>query len=170
MIRRTVMLSMIVLLMGLSGCQLIYGTAALGVGAVGLAGYTVYKGGEAVVSTVGSVGTSAKAAAQRKHNEVVISRGTLRAKCEHGVADLYLAAKTVFGETGFTDIVGRQDGLQGTISARTASNKPVLLNLYLLAEKRTTVEIRIEGGNLMQSEYIYDQILRTVAAAAGEGE
>jgi hypothetical protein len=168
------MLSMIVSLIGLSGCQFILGTAALGtavvVGTAGVAGYTVYKGGEAVVSTAGAAGSSTMNAFQNKHNEVMVSRGTLKTKCRHKVANLYSATMTVFREEGFTDIQGRQDGLQGTISARTVFNKAVSVDLYLLSKKRTAVEIRIGGGNIKQSEYLYDQILRAVAADAGEGE
>lgn len=54
---------MIVVVMGVNACRALVGTAVLGtavvVGTAGLAGYTVYKSGEAVATAAGSVGSSA---------------------------------------------------------------------------------------------------------------
>ena len=158
---------MILSAMGLNGCGvLVVGTAAV-VGTAGLAGYTVYKGGEAVVSTVGSVGSSAKESVQRMYGTVVVSQGTLKAKCKYTIAELYPATKIAFNEAGFDDIAGRQDALAGTVLAKTVFNEDVAVKFELLSKELTAVEIRIGSDNLEQSEYLYDQILITVAARKG---
>ncbi len=172
----------VLLAVGLNGCRLVVGTAVVGtyvvVGAAGLAGYTVYKGGEAVVSTVykggeavvstvGSVGSSATDSIQRRQEAVAVSRGTLKAKCDYTIAELYPATMIALEEAGFEDIAGRQDALTGTIQARAPSSGNVTVEFELLSKELTALKIRVGGGNLEQSEYLYDRILSTAAASKG---
>ena len=162
---KTVPLFVILLLtVGISGCGLLVGTVIVGtaavVGTVGAAGYTVYKGGEAVVSGVGSVGSSAKS--------LVVSDGTLKAECGYSVVELYDAAQSVLRSSDFTHIKGAKDSLYGEITARTAFSDGVSVKFKLLKESLTSVEIKIGEGNLKQAEYIYDKML-TIVQPASEG-
>ena len=172
---------MILSVMGLYGCWVIRDTVVLStavvVGTAGLAGYTVYKGGEAVykggeavVSKAGEVGSSATKSIQKKHDAVVVSRGTLKAKCKYTIAEIYPATRIALREAGFTDISGRQDALTGAVQARTAFNEVVTVKFELLSKERTTVEIRIGSGDLKKSEYLYDQILGAAAATKGRSQ
>lgn len=175
----------VIVITAFTGCKAVLGTAVVGTavaaGTAGLAGYAVYKSGEAVVSTagsvgssvasgVGSVGSSTKATVQNKRHTVVVSRGTFKAKTGHAVAALYPAARTVLEEAGFKDVFGKQDSLAGAVRAKTAFDDDVIVTFKLLEKDLTAVEIRIGDGNLQQSEYIYDQILATVAAGNRGGQ
>jgi hypothetical protein len=141
------------------GCRLLVNTVAITtvavVGTVGLAGYTVYKGGEAVVTTVGSAGE----AVGNKRKSVVMSRGTLKAKAEHSVPDLYASSVQVLHIAGFNSVRGEKDALSGVLKANTATGEEVELNFSLLKAGLTAVEIRVGKGDLKQSEFLYDQIL-----------
>lgn len=144
----------VVLTLAVSGCRLAANTVALGtavaVGVVGAVGYTVYKGGEAVVSGVGSVGSSAKS--------FVVSDGALKAESAHTIAELFPAARTVLVEAGFKGVVGKQDALDGVLRAKTAFGEDVLVTFTLLELHLTSVEIKVGDGNLQQSEFLYDQM------------
>ena len=159
----TVKIFVLLAALGLPGCRAIVGTVAIGtaavVGTVGLAGYTVYKGGEAAVSAVGAVGTSTK----KTVDSVVVSKGTLKTKSKYSVSELYPAAVTVLEQAGFQDARGRQDSLTGQLRAKTAFNEDVYVAFKLLEKNRTAVEILVGDGNLKQSEYLYDQMLALLA-------
>ena len=151
----------ILAIVAMNGCRAIAGTAVLGtavvVGTAGLAGYTVYKGGEAVASAAGAAGRSTKEA-------IVVSRGTLKAKCKYSVSELYPAAETVLKRAGFTDVHGKRDALAGILNAKTSFKEDVIIEMKLIDKKRTAVEILVGSGNLRQSEYLYDRMLGTAAA------
>jgi hypothetical protein len=163
---------LLVVIAGVCGCRLIAGTVVLAtavvVGTVGLAGYTVYKGGEAVVSGVGSVGSSTKQAVASTNEAIVVSRGTLKAKCKHSVTELYPAAETALWSAGFTGVAGSHDALTGALNARTSLGKNVIVGLKLIDKDRTAVTILVGDGDLRQSEYLYDQMLVLVKAKKGE--
>jgi hypothetical protein len=149
----------VLVILGMNGCMAVVGTVALGtaavVGTVGLAGYTVYKGGEAVVTTTGNV-------VSKSHKSVVMSRGTLKAECEYSVSALYDAGVLVLKSSGFKNLTGRKDILAGALRALTAFDEEVLVTFEAKAQGVTAVLVRIGEGNLKQSELIYDYILRTV--------
>jgi hypothetical protein len=165
--------SMLLAALLLSGCRILVNTAVIGtavvVGTVGLVGYTVYKGGEAVVTTVGSVGSSATGAVKGHQESVTVSRGTFTTACKYAITDLNPAAELVLKRAGFKGVIGAQDALAGSVLAKTAFGENVSVKFALLEKGRTSVAIRIDGGNLKQSEYIYDQILATVAANTRRG-
>lgn len=154
----------------LGSCRLIVGTAAVTtaavVGTVGLVGYSVYKGGEWVVKGVASVGSSTGKAVSNKRKQIVISRGTLKAKAEHTVPELYAATERVLQGSGFTGISGARDALFGKLRAQTSSGENVYVTLELLEARLTAIEIRVGDGNLKQAEFLYDQVLATVGAGA----
>jgi hypothetical protein len=158
----------------LGSCRLIVGTVAVGaavvVGTVGLVGYTVYKGGEWVVKGVASVGSSTGKAVKDKHNQIVVSRGTLKAKIQHPIGVLYPAAEAVMKESGFLGVRGAWDSLIGRLTAKTSSGESVSVKLELLKENLTAIEILVGSGNLKQSEFLYDRILSTAAKETGQVE
>jgi len=154
----------ILLALGLAatGCGLVVGTVAVGtavvVGTVGAVGYTVYKGGEAVVSGVESVGSSAKS--------LVVSDGNLEAEADYSVPELHDSAQAVMKEIDFRDIQGTRDGMSGALRATTALGERVDVRFQLVKEDRTSIRIRIGDGNIAQAEILYD---RTIARLAGSG-
>ncbi|CAA6678590.1 MULTISPECIES: DUF3568 family protein [unclassified Lentimonas] len=143
----------------MTSCRLLVNTAVVGVGVVGLAGYGVYKGGEAVVSTVGDAGSAVGDAVGGTHDSVVVSRGTLKMKSKYSVTLLYHAASKACQNAEFNSITGQKDALSGQVHAKTSSNENVLVTLEMLEKGVTAVQIRIGDGNLKQSEYLYDQML-----------
>jgi hypothetical protein len=154
-------ITILLLALGTTGCGILLVSTAAVVGVVGVAGYTVYKGGEAVVSGVESVGSSAKS--------LVVSDGVLKAKCDYPVDDLYAASSDVLREAGFTITGGAHDSLAGEIRARTVLNEAVLVTFELLDEDLTLVEIKVGDGNLEQSEFLYEQMLAKVVVGEGGG-
>ncbi len=183
--RRSFVVALPLVALVISGCRAVLGTAVIGtavvVGTVGLAGYGVYKSGEAVVSTVGSVGStvgstvgsvgsSTKQAAANKHQSVVVSRGTLKVQANHSITELYPAAEWVFEGAGFTEVEGRHDALAAVLIGKTAFKHDVTVILKLVKQDVTAVSIRIGGGNLEQSQYLYQQMLATVAKGIPEEE
>lgn len=147
------------LLLALTGCRLIYVPVALTLGAVGLTGYTVYKGGEAVVTAVGDAGSATTGAVKSKQQSMVVSRGTLEVKCPYPIARIYPVAEEVFRESGLTGIKGSHDALAGKLTARNSSAELVTVKFELLGDNLTAVAILVGGGNLKQSEYLHDVIM-----------
>jgi hypothetical protein len=143
-------------------------TVALGtvvvVGTAGFAGYTIYKGGEAVVSGARSVGSSVKKAVKKEPKSIVVSGGTFKVTTEHTIAELYPQVEIVFSEAGFTEFSGYKDALEATAQARTSSSGWATVRLELIEKNVTAVEIRVGEGSLKKSEYLYDQILSKVNA------
>jgi hypothetical protein len=157
---------MALLLVIASGCRAIVGTVAIAtvavVGVVGLVGYTAYKGGEAVVSGAEVAGKSVK-------NAVTFSNATFKTKSGHSLSVFYPAAETVLRRAGFVGVVGRQDALAGSVSAKTLSGEDVTVELKLIDKDRTSVAIQVGRGDLRQSEYLYDEMLRLLAERKEEG-
>jgi hypothetical protein len=148
-----------------TGCGLLVSTAVVGtavvVGTVGAVGYTVYKGGEAVVSGVAAVGSGAKS--------LVVSDGTLETEADHSIEQLYCAAQSVMKEADFRNIQGTKDGMSGVLSASTAFSEPVEVKFRLVKENRTSIAIKVGDGNLEQAELIHDRMLAKLGIAGGQG-
>ena len=165
--------SILIALLVTIGCRAIVGTAVVGtavvVGTAGLAGYTVYKGGEAVVSTVGSVGASTKNTVQKKHKSVVVSRGTFKTQCDYSVEKLYPVAKRVLIDAGFKELKGKHDAMAAVIRGKTAFGDDVVVAFKLLEKDLSAVQVRIGEGHLKQSEYLYDLILTALDSGYAGG-
>jgi len=158
---------------GLSACRAVAATAIVGtaavVGGVYYVGYGVYKGGEAVVTTVGDAGAAVGGAVSGGYKSVVVSNGTFKAETNYTIAELYPATGTVFMEAGFRSIGGKHDALNGTRTAKTSQGEDVSVKFELLGEGATQVVILIGDGNLKQSQFILDRMLAKVAEAKKGG-
>lgn len=156
-------------LAGLSACRAIAATAVIStaavVGGVYYVGYGVYKGGEAVVTTVGDAGSAVGGAVTGSYQSVVVSNGTLRAKSEYAVAELYAATGDVFRDAGFRQVGGKYDALNGVRTAKTSQGVDVTVKYELLDDATTEVSILIGEGNLKQSQFIFDRMIAKIAKA-----
>jgi len=156
---------LIALALGATGCGLLVGTAVVGtavvVGTVGAVGYTVYKGGEAVVGGVSAVGSGAKS--------LVVSDGKLETEVDHSIEQLYTAAAAVMKEAEFQNIQGTKDDMSGVLHASTAFHEPVEIQFRLVKENRTSIAIKVGDGNLEQAELIHDRMLAKLGAGGVQG-
>lgn len=143
----------------MSSCRVLVGTAVVGTAAVGLAGYGVYKGGEAVVTTAGDAGSAVG-------KSVVMSGGTFKVKSEESVAVLYYAASNSFQAAGFHSVTGQKDAFSGQVQGKTRENETVLATFEMLDGGKTQVKILVGDGNLKQSEYLYDDMLARIGGAS----
>ncbi len=150
-------------LVTLMGCRILILPVALAVGAVGLVGYTVYKCGEAVVTTVGNAGSAVAGGVKNTHKSMVISRGTLKVKVDHTVEEVYVVAEQVMIESKFTSRNGSYDSLKGKLTAMSGA-EAVTITMKLLEKDRTAVTILVGKGNVKQAEYLHDEILLRLKA------
>ena len=160
-------------LIGLSACRAIAATAIVGtaavVGSVYYVGYGVYKGGEAVVTTVGDAGSAVGGAVTGGYQSVVVSNGTLKARSEYPIAELYAATGEVFRDAGFRQVGGKHDALNGVRTAKTSQGDEVSVKFSLLDDATTEVVILIGDGNLKQSQFIFDRMIAEAAKARKGG-
>ncbi len=147
---------MVLAITGLSvGCRLIFWTTAAAVGTVGLVGYSVYKGGESVVTGVGDLAGGDKSGANTQET-VVLSKDELKAECPGGVSDVWRAGTVAFREAKLNNIGGTFDYFSGELTAQTWDDSPVTLKLKNTGENRTTIWIRFGAkGDLNASESLY---------------
>lgn len=160
-------------LVGLSACRAIAATAIVGtaavVGGAYYVGYGVYKGGEAVVTTVGDAGSAVGGAVTGGYQSVVVSNGTLKAKSEYQIADLYFGTGEVFRDAGFRQVGGQYDALNGERTAKNSKGDEVSVKFSLLDDATTEVTILIGDGNLKQSQFIFDRMVAETAKAKKGG-
>ena len=159
--------SLLFTVLGLTGCRTIVGTAVMAtvaaVTVVGATGYGIYKGGESVATSVGSALSSKES---KKSSTVTIYKNTFSAKPGYSVPQLHKATINVYEKSGFKAVSSKGDALKGRILAKTETGVDVSVKFELLSKDKTSIQIKIGGGNLAQSEYLYDQIL--LAAKKGD--
>ena len=138
------------------GCRMLATGTYLTVGTAAVAGYTVYQGGKKAVISVQKVTEKGT----RGVGEVVFSYGKFKTQCPYPVERIYLAAGQVFNDLHFRRIRGKYDAFTGIVAAETVEGKELSLNLRLVEDSLTEIEIRIGSkGNLKNSEFVYDRIL-----------
>ena len=146
----------------LGGCGLVAGTAAVAVGTVGAAGYTVYAVGDAAVTGVGmaaKAGGNALVSGSKSAATVVYRDGDFEAEYPAGVEAVWGAARTAFMKASFREIRGDRDALSGELKAATRDGTDITLELKSLETARTSARIRVGvKGDLQTSETIHKLI------------
>jgi hypothetical protein len=143
----------------LSGCKLLgFGVAAT-VGVVAVAGYAVYKTGDAVVTGVGKAG---KATAS-----VVFFNGDFKTRYPGSVQTVWTASRQAFLRAGLGEVRGSFDALSGGLAAKTREGTEIRLELKSLDPQTTEASIRIGVmGDLKTSEAIHGLILQELPASS----
>jgi hypothetical protein len=177
---RAIFLAALLLLVPvLTGCGLILGTTVVAVGAVGAAGYTVYKAGEGVVDTV-VPGDSEKPAEKPAEPEsalakeatqtfpkakakpstaVVYYHNEFRAQLDCGVEQAYATANSTLPRMAIVINGHALTGAAGEISAQTVEDVPIVLKMQSAGPRSTTLSIRVgANGDLKYSQLIYNLI------------
>lgn len=120
-----------------TGCGLV----ALGLGAVGLAGYGTYKAGEAGVGAARSGIESAKSGvvgAFAYGDYVVVQRAS--------VAEVFAGTREAFGMMHMAVPTGRYDALGGELAATASDGRTVVVRMEPLSPESTRLAIRV-GAN-----------------------
>jgi hypothetical protein len=139
----------------LPGCRILVGTAVVGVGAVGLVGYGVYKTGEAAVTGVGSVVSGGA----KSVGSVVFLNGEFKATCRATVDEVWLATVRTLKANGFELESGDRDALSGYVNAVSRNNQPIAIKLDATGRQETLFRMRIGvSGDLKKSETLYGMI------------
>lgn len=154
----------------LTGCQIIALSVATVAAAVGLAGYAVYKTGEAAVT---GVGKAAKATGNmfssgaKSATTVIYANGDFKTEINQDVPTLWNASSRALQKARFDNVRGSYDALSGKLTARTVSdNTEIVITLKSLTSKSTEISIRVGlKGDLQKSEVIHGLILRELPAA-----
>lgn len=142
----------------LSGCRLLVFTVAATVGVIGLAGYGVYKAGDAVVTGVGKAG---KATAS-----VIFFNGDFKTQCPGDVKTVWNAANQACGNAGFRKLKGSYDALSGKLTALTRDGTEISIKLSSIDPQTTEIKIRVGvTGDLKMSETIHGLILQQLPAS-----
>jgi hypothetical protein len=158
--RNSSLLVTVLVTAGLSvGCRLVALPVVVAVGAVGAVGYTVYKGGESVVTGVGNLGSDEAEDESAGVETVVYSEEALTIECDGSVEAVWQAATRAFQRANFQELAGNYDLLSGELTAKTWDRVPVTLRLKSVDQSRTTVWLWAgpEGG-LKGAESIYNLI------------
>ena len=153
-----------------TGCRLLVATTGVAVGAVGLAGYSVYKTGEAVATGVGNVVSSGA----KGVGSVVYSGGEFKAVCPGRVEHVWLATATVFKARGFRLVSGNRDALSGNLTIATNDGEEIAVRLDDAGGGQTEFRLRIGvKGDLAKSQTLYtlvlDEYARQRAGKSGTG-
>lgn len=143
----------------LSGCKLLgFGVAAT-VGVVAVAGYAVYKTGDAVVTGVGKAG---KATAS-----VVFFNGDFKTQYSGNVQTVWAASRLAFLKAGLREVQGSFDALSGGLTANTREGTEIRLKLKNIDPQTTEASIRVGvTGDLKTSEALHGLILQELPASA----
>ena len=112
--RNMSLLATILVTAGLSvGCRLVALPVVVAVGAVGVVGYSVYQGGESVVTGIGSIGDGEAEEESKGVETVVFSDQALNVECDGSVEAVWQAATRAFQRANFQDLAGNYDLLSG---------------------------------------------------------
>jgi len=177
---RAVALAVLLLLpILLTGCAVAVGTAAVGVGAAGAAGYTVYKAGEGVVDTV-VPGNSDKTAEKPEEPQSAIAKeatqpfpkpkpkastpvvyyhNEFKAQLDSSVQQVFDTANTTLPRMALVINSHSLNSGAGEINAQTVEDAPIVLSMQSAGPQSTILRIRVgANGDLKYSELIYDLI------------
>jgi hypothetical protein len=154
----------VVLACVVSGCKMakaVVMTAAL---AVGLAGYVVYKTGDAAVTGVGKAAEAtgdAVSSGSKSVATVIYANGELTVEYPYDVRTLWLTAGLALRKAGFIDVKGSFDALSGELAARTRENVGLTFKMKVVETHATELRIRVGvKGDLKTAELINSLIVR----------
>ena len=149
------------------GCGIVKTAVVATAAIVGLAGYAVYKTGEAVVVGVGKAG-SAVATGAGAAVSVVFINGDFKTQYPDRVQTVWTAARRAFEKAMFVKIDGSFDALSGELTAETRDGTKITLKLKSNASQKTDASIRVGvTGDMEMSETIHNLILQELSAPSG---
>jgi len=149
-----------------AGCRLVQVSVLAVAAAVGLAGYAVYKTGDAAVTGVGKAG-QAVASGTRSVATVVYVNGDLKVEHPFPVPTVWLAAGLALRKAGFDDVKGTYDALSGGLTAKTRERVEIALKMRSVESRATELRIRVgTKGDLKTAELINGLIQRELPAPA----
>jgi len=149
------------------GCGIVKTAVVATAAIVGLAGYAVYKTGEAVVVGVGKAG-SAVATGTGAAVSVVFMNGDFKTQYPDRVQTVWTAARRAFEKAMLVKIDGSFDALSGELTAETRDGTKITLKLKSNALQKTDASIRVGiTGDMEMSETIHNLILQELSAPSG---
>jgi hypothetical protein len=152
----------------LSGCRIIAAGVVTVAAVVGLAGYVVYKTGDAAVTGVGKAARAtgdAVSSGSKSMATVIYADGEFKTEYPSDLRTVWIASGLAFRKAKFSDIQGTFDALSGGLTARTLDNVEITLKLKSLGAQATEAGIRVGvKGDMKTSEIIHDLILRELPA------
>ncbi len=149
------------------GCGIVKTAVVATVAIVGLAGYAVYKTGEAVVVGVGKAG-SAVATGVGAAVSVVFINGDFKTQYPGRLQTVWTAARVAFEKAMFIKIDGSFDALSGELTAETRDGTKITLKLKSSDPQTTQASIRVGvTGDMELSETIHNLILQELSAPSG---
>jgi hypothetical protein len=161
-----------------SGCAVVAGTAAVGVGTASVAGYSVYETGESVVtggsgdkSSDPTAADSAEIRAEATQQfprpkpkpksppPEVYYKNEFKVTCDASVERVWTTAKSTLPRMAIVLTGQNLDTSSATITAETLENVPIVLKMESLGPESTLLRIRVgTSGDLKFSELIYNLI------------
>ena len=149
-----------------AGCRIVQVSVLAVAAAVGLAGYAVYKTGDAAVTGIGKAG-EAVASGTRSVATVVYVNGDLKVEHPFSVPTVWLAAGLALRKAGFDEVKGTYDALSGGLTARTRERVEITLKMRSVESRATELRIRVgTKGDLKTAELINGLIQRELPAPA----
>ncbi len=159
--RKVVPVVLVLVVSLLTGCQILALGVAATLAAVGLAGYTVYKTGDAVVTGVGKAGKAT--------GSIVFFNGDFKTQYDGDVRTVWAASGRAFQKAGFGGPRGSFDALSGGLTAKTREGTEISLKLKSINPQSTEISIRVGvTGNLKVSETIHGLILQELKIAISQ--
>lgn len=161
MIERRLLPALVVALASLaSGCRIVAAGVVTVAAAVGLAGYVVYKTGDAAVTGVGKAG-DAVASGSKSATTFFYANGELKVSHPFDVRTVWLTSSLALRKAGFSDIKGAFDALSGELTAKTREGVDLTLKMRRQDALGTELRIRVGvKGDLKAAEFIDSLILR----------
>lgn len=148
----------------LGGCRLIGFCVYTVAATVGLAGYAVYKTGDAAVTGVGKAG-KAVASGSTSAATVAFADGELRTRYAGDVKTVWEGARRAVQKAGFYDIRGTCDALSGEVLATTPEREEIAIRLRAAGADATEARIRVGSkGDMKAAEVVSSLVLGALSA------
>lgn len=148
----------------LAGCRILGLGVAATAGAVGLAGYVVYKTGDAAVTGAGkSVRATGNvlSSGTKSATTVIFSAGEFKTEYAQNVQTVWDASSLALQKAKFENVRGTFEADSGKMTARTVNDTEIVIKLKKLNPQSTEAHIRIGSpGDLKRAEVIHGLILR----------
>ncbi len=142
------------------GCKVVSAGVLAVAAAVGIAGYAVYKTGDAAVTGVGKAG-EAMVSGTKSVATVLYVNGDLKVEYLHDLRTVWMASGLALRRAGFSDVKGSFDALSGEMAAKTREDVEIALKFRLTDSRATELRIRVGvKGDLKTADLISGLIMR----------
>lgn len=143
-----------------SGCRVVSAGVITVAAAIGIAGYAVYKTGDAAVTGAGKAG-EAVVSGSKAVATVLYVNGDLKVEHPYDVRTVWLAASLALRKAGFSDVKGSFDALSGELAAVTREGAGLSIKFRLSAPRVTELRIRVGvRGDLKTADLVNGLIMR----------